>query len=110
MYRYNSTFTFLQNQEKHFCISYLPRLLQFLQEIGKSPAPILQHPRPARDLADRNIQFSCNIPLRRALIKLLNELPALRDGRQFLRRENIAKELLGLLLVLHGTEELVEIP
>lgn len=109
MYRYNGTL--LRNDEaRDFPEIHGNRLFsQFLQEMPESPAPVLEHSRPPRDLADGELEFPRDRALRTAGMKCTDELPALGNHIELLRREDIFKEHARLLLRLHGSEEPVEI-
>lgn len=77
---------------------------QSAEEMPESPTPLLQHPRPARDLADADPELLGDFPLRGILGELPHELPSFRHGCELVGRENIFEQYRRLPLVqLQGT-------
>lgn len=81
---------------------------QFLEEIQKSPAPKLEHPRAPGDLADAQSDLLGNLTLGDAFVEHADELPAPGDARNLLRREEILQEHLGFAGCIDRSKELVE--
>lgn len=91
--------------------SSVPRhlLLQLLEEEQESARAVLQLMRSAGDLADTDLARLGRFPLRHTRSQDLNELPALSNGLQLLRREDIVQQHRALLGRIYGGEEFVEI-
>lgn len=85
------------------------RFLELTEEMAKSAGPVLKHPGSPCDLADAKVQVPRNCPLRESPIQCPDELPSFRERFEFLWRQDVLEEHLGLALAPDGGEERVEI-